>query len=61
MNTVGLEDRADLRRIYCEIESTPLPLRSPVVRQPEPSEVARQALIDLVERGSVRIVFDRLP
>jgi hypothetical protein len=59
MNTVDMDSRLDLRRIYRDIESTPLPRRALVVCQPEPSETARQALIDLVDRGEVRIILHR--
>lgn len=59
MNTIDMDSRLDLRRIYRDIETTPLPRRALVVCQPEPSETARQAFADLVDRGGVRIILDR--
>lgn len=59
MNTIDMDSRLDLRRIYREIESPPLPRRALATCQPEASESARQALIDLVDRGTVRIILDR--
>lgn len=59
MNTIDTDCRADLRRIYREIETTPLPRRPLVTCQPSASVIARQALIDLVDRGTVRIILDR--
>jgi hypothetical protein len=59
MNTIDTDCRADLRRIYRDIESPPLPRRALVVCQPEASETARQAFADLVDRGEVRIILDR--
>ena len=59
VGTVGRAARADIMRIYRDIEgTTPLPRQAPLVCQPEPSESARQALADLVERGTVRIQID---
>lgn len=67
MNTIDMDSRLDLRRIYREIEAappqieetTPLPRRALATCQPEASETTRQAFLDLIDRGEVRIILDR--
>lgn len=66
IGTVDLPARADLRRIYRDIESEPVrivppPHRKPVTKPVESSPVARQALEKLLERQEFTVKLRSLP